>query len=175
MAVPRVPDHETDAPLSQGCSSERKAQRPDTESCLLHVKVLYLGQPPNNGLPTRSPVLVKLYPFKGQGKLSCKVIFTSTLRDIRPLFYLHLDAGNPLYPLLSSRRSEMDLSLTRGPGGARWAGGEGGNINKKTDLRPRGPALREVGRGPGKPCLAPHFTITPRNSRSTIEAEGSLR
>ena len=36
-------------------------------------------------------------------------------------------------------RSEIDVSLTRGPSHLRWGGGEGGNKNKKTQGGPGGP------------------------------------
>ena len=97
-----------------------EAQRPDTKSYLLNVKVLYLGRPPNNGLLSHLPVLAKLYPFEGQGKLICKAIFTSTLTDIRLLFYLHLDAWNPviryfhLSVIFPQDRNSQEFSGCRG-------------------------------------------------------------
>ena len=64
-------------------------------------------------------------------------------------------------------RSEIDVSLTRGPSHLRWGGGEGGNKNKKTQGGPGGPG---GGRDEGLKRVVPAL-----GSRRPLEAAGHRR
>ena len=68
---------------------------------------------------------------------------------------------------INLRRSEIDVSLTRGPSHLRWGGGDGGNKNKKTQGGPGGPG---GGRDEGLKRVVPAL-----GSRRPLEAAGHRR